>query len=48
MNIKEIQSTIKQDKKFKKFSSIITSNIETTNPMNLIDEIRDISEIRTK
>lgn len=48
MNIKEIQSQIKKDKHFKKFSSIINTHIEHTNPMNLIDEIRDISEIRTK
>lgn len=46
--IHELREQIKRDKKYKKFMTIIEMNQERINPTHLIDEIRDIAEIRTK
>lgn len=46
--MRELRSKIKKDEQYKKFASIIKMNIERINVTALMDEIRDIAELRTK
>lgn len=46
--MKVLRSKIRKDVKYKKFEQIIEMNVERLNVNNLLDEIGDIAEIRTK
>lgn len=43
-----LRAKIKKDEQYKKFADTIRMNVERINTSNLMDEIRDIAEIRTK
>lgn len=44
----DLKNQIALDKKFKRYKEIVEMNYERINPTNLVDEIRDVAEIRTK
>lgn len=46
--LKTIRMQVKKDEQYKKFIAVVNMNIELVNTSNLMDEVRDIAEIRTK